>query len=101
MLDCHDTHCCIDHGCKYGDDDCPVENGLRKQTGPCENCGLETEGYYGEPERTPDEQQHYVDMLWDKKHGKKVDPNFDLYEMSVMDLRNEVIRLRNKYELDG
>jgi hypothetical protein len=23
----HDTHCCAIHGCKYGDDDCPVVSG--------------------------------------------------------------------------
>ena len=23
----HRTHCCILHGCKYGDDDCPVVSG--------------------------------------------------------------------------
>ena len=23
----HEEHCCILHGCKYGDDDCPVVSG--------------------------------------------------------------------------
>lgn len=27
----HETHCCEDHGCKYGDVDCPVTIGLIKQ----------------------------------------------------------------------
>ena len=35
---CHNTHCCKEHGCKYGDADCPVEignlPGIR-----CESCG--------------------------------------------------------------
>lgn len=63
-LDSHDTHCCIDHGCKYGHPDCAIAKGLRRQTGLCENCGLETEGYYGEPEREYYEQKQYVHDLF-------------------------------------
>lgn len=35
----HVTHCCLDHGCKYGDDaSCPVANGTMVQRYPCEEC---------------------------------------------------------------
>lgn len=34
----HRTHCCFEHGCKYGDKDCPVELGLIKQDYKCEDC---------------------------------------------------------------
>ena len=34
----HRTHCCIKHGCKYGDDDCPVENGSVTQEYQCQDC---------------------------------------------------------------
>ena len=34
----HATHCCIIHGCKYGDEDCPVESGEVKQEYICEWC---------------------------------------------------------------
>lgn len=34
----HETHCCVYHGCKYGDDDCPVVSGELKQAYPCEEC---------------------------------------------------------------
>lgn len=34
----HRTHCCKIHGCKYGDPECPVENGAIKQEYPCEDC---------------------------------------------------------------
>jgi len=45
----HRTHCCIKHGCKYGDDDhCPVATGRIEQDGACHNCGEESEGHYGE-----------------------------------------------------
>jgi hypothetical protein len=39
----HRTHCCIKHGCKYGDEDCPVANGSIKQDHDCEYCYMEKE----------------------------------------------------------
>ncbi|MDD4779153.1 MAG: hypothetical protein PHT02_00920 [Tissierellia bacterium] len=35
----HASHCCIKHGCKYGDKDCPVVNRKIKQEYLCEYCG--------------------------------------------------------------
>jgi len=32
----HATHCCKRHGCKYGNENCPVELGLVKQEYGCE-----------------------------------------------------------------
>jgi hypothetical protein len=37
----HRTHCCVKHGCKYGNPKCPVELGLIVQDHPCENCGYD------------------------------------------------------------
>ena len=34
----HRTHCCIVHGCKYGDGDCPVVNADVEQIYLCEDC---------------------------------------------------------------
>ncbi len=68
---CCPTHCCIEHGCKYGYEDCPVVLGEVKQAYPCETCGLQTEGYYGEPEYTEQEQQDYLDALWEEKHNPR------------------------------
>lgn len=36
----HATHCCKKHGCKYGDQNCPVELGIVKEVYPfqCEIC---------------------------------------------------------------
>jgi hypothetical protein len=39
------SHCCILHGCKYGEDTCPVSTGIVIQDYACESCsweGLET-----------------------------------------------------------
>ena len=33
----HDAHCCQAHGCKYGDDDCPVVAGQVEGI-YCEEC---------------------------------------------------------------
>ena len=34
----HETHCCSEHGCQYGDSDCPVAIGLSNQVYLCESC---------------------------------------------------------------
>jgi len=34
----HASHCCKEHGCKYGNSNCPVELGLIEQEFPCEEC---------------------------------------------------------------
>lgn len=39
----HQGHCCGIHGCKYGDDSCPVERGWVKQDHPCEDCRADEE----------------------------------------------------------
>jgi hypothetical protein len=36
--DVHTEHCCKIHGCKYGDSDCSVAMGTKKQSHPCESC---------------------------------------------------------------
>ena len=34
----HVTHCCVVHGCKYSNANCPVEQGDEVQEHPCEFC---------------------------------------------------------------
>lgn len=34
----HSCHCCVKHGCKYGDEDCPVVLREVMQDYPCEEC---------------------------------------------------------------
>lgn len=34
----HTTHCCIIHGCKYCEEDCPVATGKVQQEYSCEDC---------------------------------------------------------------
>jgi hypothetical protein len=45
IKDVHTEHCCILHGCKYGDDDCTVMKRLAPQSYVCEycyHCGIKT-----------------------------------------------------------
>lgn len=37
----HESHCCINHGCKYGYEDCPVTLGILNQKYPCEICAFD------------------------------------------------------------
>ena len=40
----HESHCCPKHGCKYGDEECPVVLGLtQKHNEHCEMCEDEKE----------------------------------------------------------
>ena len=41
----HIAHCCYIHGCKYGDEDCPVVSGEVAQKYPCYDCDEGTEPY--------------------------------------------------------
>jgi len=44
FLSVHDGHCCTKHGCKYGDEDCPVV--LGKEPGIfCEDCEYDQQSY--------------------------------------------------------
>lgn len=36
--DVHTEHCCGEHGCKYGDEDCPVALKQKIQSYPCPSC---------------------------------------------------------------
>lgn len=37
----HTSHCCAEHGCKYGNAECPVVLGTHEQEYPCEDCDIE------------------------------------------------------------
>lgn len=41
----HDRHCCPEDGCKYGDENCPVEKGIESGI-PCEFCMYGPEGVF-------------------------------------------------------
>lgn len=53
----HASHCCVVHGCKYRDDDCPVQLGTIEQKFMCMDC--EADGI--ESTSTPG-GKHYLDL---------------------------------------
>lgn len=56
-IEVHATHCCLRHGCKYGNADCPVKAGQVKQEYPCEFCA--------DDEDTPAaRRKDLIDLLW-------------------------------------
>ncbi len=56
----HRTHCCVIHGCKYGDFECPVEKGMIKQDYPCESCSEgDRHNLFGKGDSVEKESQFY------------------------------------------
>ena len=62
----HASHCCKWHGCKYGDEDCPMVLGKIKQLYLCEDCyqDLENEECYRQVLKEIEEMKRF------KKHDK-------------------------------
>lgn len=75
----HDTHCCKIHGCKYGDKDCPVENGLSDGVKECESCFFDKE-----------EVKHFEKRF----RALKVD-----FENKTVDIFDDVAKLTFKIKL--
>lgn len=44
----HTSHCCKQHGCKYGNADCPVEFYGYAQEYPCEFCHEDISNFYAQ-----------------------------------------------------
>lgn len=56
----HETHCCEIHGCKYGDEDCPVVLGIVKKKYDCESCDWERSHWYKFLENPPKKNGYYL-----------------------------------------
>ena len=68
----HEAHCCNRHGCKYGDEDCPVVSDLIKQEYPCEDCDEDLEQF-----------QYLLKIMTvppEKLKGDSVDREFPFYD---------------------
>lgn len=62
----HASHCCVRHGCKYGDEDCPVVIGKVAQMYDCEDCEYEKEKFAqdaGELLQSPENLARYLQKL--------------------------------------
>jgi hypothetical protein len=67
----HVTHCCIRHGCKYGDGDCPVAgNRSHVQEYLCEFCG-NTDDLYDE-DTHPGLPHYTITLVAERSDGNEV-----------------------------
>ena len=71
--DVHTEHCCVTHGCKYSQADCPVVSGMKKQTHPCEDCVDDT------PATSVGELLKKLDRTW-RKRGVDTTYRVDLFD---------------------
>lgn len=76
----HTEHCCIIHGCKYGDEDCPVVSGEKSQSYLCESCSEEGNQY-----------------SWAKIHKQQVFKDLERIN-TVENLKKENARLSEELE---
>jgi len=63
----HRTHCCILHGCKYGDKDCPVVNAEILQEYLCEDC---SDNFFDLDEEDPNVDMNIIKRKFIKKNRK-------------------------------
>jgi hypothetical protein len=86
----HVGHCCLEHGCKYGDKNCPVANGRLAAEFPCEQCDEDKEWIESKLANNPDTAEIEV-----RKLGKAI--GFDrLIGIAVKEWNNS---LKNKGDL--
>ena len=79
----HARHCCKKHGCKYGDEDCPVQFGHIIQDYPCEWCN--------------DPHELYMDAVKEMCECS-LDLNMDKV---IKEKLEKLIKARNKYYQQG
>jgi len=67
--DVHTEHCCLRHGCKYGDKDCTVARKILPQSYPCESCSMDS-GHYDSYPNDGTQSLHYSGdgsiKFWDR-----------------------------------
>jgi hypothetical protein len=56
----HAAHCCKICGCKYGDEDCPVVNGVVEAKYDCYDCEVRVEDAIENLNRLTEEQREEV-----------------------------------------
>lgn len=71
----HESHCCSIHGCKYGDDDCPVATGKTHGI-KCEDC-------------FSDEERLKSDPSWSKLKAYLIEQNDKLALEKMTEIENQ------------
>jgi len=70
----HQTHCCVFHGCKYGDEDCPVVTKIEDQLYLCEECYTlnQEDNRYGIYKHFKGKMYELYDIVMDSTSMEKV-----------------------------
>ena len=71
----HISHCCKYHGCKYGDENCPVVKGEVKQTYLCEQC-----------HEILQDKEHYLQQLSMAEEIEAMQKNIEQNEAAQKDI---------------
>ena len=79
----HEAHCCYIHGCKYGDPDCPVANGLTKQRFLCMDC-TDTE-----------DEPYTLEEIEELRKANAYRPTFAELKTIYKELKNDYEKLRD------
>lgn len=95
----HITHCCINHGCKYAQYDCPVFNGRLKQESPCELC--DEVGQWVSPkdkkierlEATIEQQRLELEFKEKENEELKADQRAIKFEQFLLEDNDKIARL--------
>lgn len=80
----HSSHCCKKHGCKYSDEDCPVQFGHIIQDYPCEWCN--------------DPHTQYMDAVKEMSDPALLDYDMPLV---IKERLKKLIEARDKYYQQG
>ena len=66
----HGSHCCPIHGCKYGDDDCPVEAGTEAPEYECNNgCEICEGAWWNQAGSKYENLREHIDHLLEDKQN--------------------------------
>ena len=90
MSDVHTEHCCAEHGCKYGNDNCTVASGEKKQSYPCETCDWEEEQFQkvvagrtlislSYTENHPDRERTFLGIFSSKEKAQEAQDEHDAW----------------------
>jgi hypothetical protein len=81
----HRTHCCIVHGCKYNNTECPVASGDLVQDYPCEWCSMAKTSYEEAKQIVAEGSSNWftpkdrTQIAWNKDQHKFVPYDGDTY----------------------
>lgn len=84
----HATHCCKRHGCKYGDEDCPVVLGTAQQEYACEDDRSESR-CFPKPKNGRARNLSFAPATWAAMQARAAERGFASVSAYLVHLVNE------------